>query len=532
MIKQTTLALALAAIAVTSAKASDVYVAGSTAFRKNFELGIKASGYTLIASSGSSLSDSSTWTGASQNLWSNNGIFVHTSWVGSEAGVQSALSHGLVSANANPYTYGKVAFIPNTATNTNSAITDTNLADIAGTDCSSAISRFQKASKTFINGSKVTFPSTGYHDVQVGVQAFSFMADQSFTNTGVVSITGNAAKVLFQYGNIPLSLISGKASDSTNTVWLTGRNADSGTRITAFNEVGYGALNTTTNYKITHNNGSVIDKIQVWPASDYPTGLNGYPVTVGDGGQSSGGTLVSTIAPMASGANLLVDSGTNVAVTVNYTNFTGTNVVTNSAVGVTNQYSGVASATAPGTNYVITLKVAGTASKAATFNVASYYITNSVLTNPVAASITAIKNQVSKSTSPVTIYLPATNFVASATGNNYLISYASCNDQITTSKTNFLGKLPVLLSYNGAGGAAQVATNAGVTDGIDDGIKNGSYTYWNYEHLIRGTSTNSAADTVFAQITNQVIGAVAAPNMNKTNLNVNRQDGGYTIYNK
>jgi len=531
MIKQTTLALALAAIAVTSAKATDVYVAGSTAFRKNFEIGIKAAGYTIIASSGKTLSDSDVQ-GANQNLWSNNGIFVHTSWTGSEAGVQSALSPGLASANTNVYTYGKVAFITNTATGTNCATTDSSFADIAGTDCSSAISRFQKASKTFINGSKVTFPTSGYRDVQVGVQAFSFMADQSFTNTGVISITGNAAKVLFQYGHIPLSLISGKASDSNNTVWLTGRNADSGTRITAFNEVGYGALNTTTNYKIISNNGSVIDKIQVWPVSDYPTGLNGYPVPVGDGGDSSGGTLVSRIAPMASGTNLLVDSGTNVAVTVNYTNFTGTNVVTNSAVGVAANYSGVASATAPGTNYVITLKVAGTTNKAATFNVASYYITNSVLTNPVAASITAIKNSVSKSTSSVTVYLPATNFVASATGNNYLISYASCNDQITTSKTNFLGKLPVLLSYNGAGGAAQVSTNAGVTSGIDDGIKNGSYTYWNYEHLIRGTSVKADADTVFTQMTNLVIGAVTAPNMNKTDLNVNRQDGGYTIYSK
>jgi hypothetical protein len=532
MIKKTTFALALAAIAITSAKASDVYVAGSTAFRKNFELGIQAAGYTLVASQGSSLSDSTKWTAANQNLWSNSGVFVHTSWTGSEAGVQSALSSGLISSTTNAYTNGKIAFIPNTATNTGASATELAYADIAGTDCSSAISRFQKSSKTFLNGAKVTFPTTGYQDVKVGVQAFSFMADQSFTNTGVTSINANAAKVLFQQGHIPLSLISGKASDSNNTVWLTGRDADSGTRITAFNEVGYGALNTTTNHKVIHNDGTVIDKIQIWSTNDYPNGLNGYPVLPGDGGNSSGGTLVSTIAPLASGASLLIDAGTNKAVSVTYTNFTGTNVVTNSAVGVTSTYDGVASATAPGTNFVVTLKAAGTATKKATFNVASYYITNTVLTNPATAVLTAIKNVASKVTSATTVYLPATNFVPSATGSNYFISYASLNDQITTSKTNFLGKLPVLISYNGVGGAAQVATASGVTDGIDDGIKNGSYTLWNYEHLIRGTKVNAAADTFFTALTNKVIGNVSAPNMNQTDLNVTRQDGGYTIYNK
>ena len=71
-----------------------------------------------------------------------------------------------------------------------------------------------------------------------------------------------------------------------------------------------------------------------------------------------------------------------------------------------------------------------------------------------------------------------------------------------------------------------------MTAGIDNGIKNGSYTFWNYEHLIRGTSVKADADTVFTQITNKVIGAVAAPNLNSTDLNVTRQDGGYTIYNK
>ena len=226
--------------------------------------------------------------------------------------------------------------------------------------------------------------------------------------------------------------------------------------------------------------------------------------------------------------------------------------VTNSAVGVASTYSGVASATAPGTNYVISLKAAGAPTKKATFSVVSYNTTNDVLTNPTVAAVKAYKNVSSIATNVASVYLPATNFVPSATGSNYLISYASVNDEINTGKTNFLGNLPILLSYNGNGGAAQVGTiavtnsyvtlgdvpttnyvtNFVVQDAIDNGIKNGSYTYWNYEHLIRGTSANAAADTVFTQNTNKVIGAVAAPNLNSSDLNVTRQDGGYTIYNK
>jgi hypothetical protein len=95
-------------------------------------------------------------------------------------------------------------------------------------------------------------------------------------------MTPQLARALFTLGKLPLSLWSGNAADETTFVYATGRDPDSGTRGTAFAEGGIGVSAAVQQYDCATE--------ALYAAQT----INGVPLTAGQGGEASGGTLADT----------------------------------------------------------------------------------------------------------------------------------------------------------------------------------------------------------------------------------------------
>jgi hypothetical protein len=91
-------------------------------------------------------------------------------------------------------------------------------------------------------------------------------------------------------GGTTLSQFTGNTADSSTAVEVIGRDSDSGTRLEAFAESGFGILKAPTQYDATITGGA-ITALDPWPAQttdgvSYPSGHEGY---------SSGGSLATTL---------------------------------------------------------------------------------------------------------------------------------------------------------------------------------------------------------------------------------------------
>lgn len=126
-------------------------------------------------------------------------------------------------------------------------------------------------------------------EVSVAVIPFLFMK-----NDGAHASLTNVTPTQFQYlfgsrGNAPLSLFTGDASHASHTVYATGRNNESGTRITTVANCYYGL-----NLALSQN--QAVD-------------VNADPVTltnVGDGGYSSGGDVAKVLKATITGAKSII----------------------------------------------------------------------------------------------------------------------------------------------------------------------------------------------------------------------------------
>jgi hypothetical protein len=142
-------------------------------------------------------------------------------------------------------------------------------------------------------------------DANVGVSANKNAATTATGNAAVAvaaapvnNLTPQLAQALFANGKLPLALFTGNAADETSFVWATGRDPDSGTRLTAFAESGVGVNSTVVQYQPTISSGAVTSHVP-WPQ----TVVNGITFSTGNGGYSSGGTLASTLASTTSAIN-------------------------------------------------------------------------------------------------------------------------------------------------------------------------------------------------------------------------------------
>jgi hypothetical protein len=253
---------------------TELRLTGSTAFRSATHTAITnilAAGYRATHT-GTSLGS------ASQAIFSGtvNGedVIIRTSWSGSVGGVQT------VTQNIN------VNFLPASALpasgTTTGATTGTELAipDVALAD------NYQSATP---------FTSPVLTDQIVGVVPFRWVASKG-SPAALTNINPQLAQALFSNGSLALSLFTGLAADEGLKVWATGRDPDSGTRLTAFAESGIGVGAQVVQNQPTVASGAITSLIPVpWPV----TVVNGITFQQGNGGYSSGGTLVTTMQATA-----------------------------------------------------------------------------------------------------------------------------------------------------------------------------------------------------------------------------------------
>ncbi len=188
--------------------------------------------------------------------------------------------------------------------------TDTAVPDVAMSDT------FQSTSQFYNNSLTLNAPQAGSHSFAilnpattngvdttgiVGVVPFKFCASRGATITGV---TAQQIQAIFTSNRTSLSLLTGNPSDAgtkSNGKYLygTGRNPDSGTRLTTFAETGLGALHAVTQYQpsstsggaqITTAGGSVGFNVP-FPGGD----VNYITVNSPNNGYSSGGKLAAAI---------------------------------------------------------------------------------------------------------------------------------------------------------------------------------------------------------------------------------------------
>jgi len=283
---------AVACVSVAQATTTVVRLTGSTAYRGNTHNAIRNiydAGYTY-GYTGSSFG------GAAQAIFSGTiggqPVTIKTDWTGSEGGIQTVA--GSVT----------IPFLPNsTPTSTGGTGGATVATCVNGGDCAvpdvAMSDSFQSSSAYFGLYRGVTYPTlTESPNSPVGIVPFKFLANKG-APAALTNITLQQAKALFGAGALSLSFFTNNNADESITVVATGRDPDSGTRLTETAEVGLGPQASVKHWEPldSSNNlvktvGTTIAKFAPWPAST----INGIPVATFNGGYSSGGDLSKMMA--------------------------------------------------------------------------------------------------------------------------------------------------------------------------------------------------------------------------------------------
>jgi hypothetical protein len=267
------LACALSAGFVSLSQAASVYVTGSTAMRSIF--------FTALSTAGDIFSSAPAYTvydgGSTGNNAGNGGnymAFVGTAtaangggpltvkchWSGSEEGI-----HDVASGLSQTFIADSAIDGADHGTNQPGA-TESQTVDLAMGDNAQSFSQFSV---------KKGFPNIVTNKF-VGVITFTFVR-----NPGVWT-GGNISSSQFRQaeGLCPQAVFTGVATDTTNFVYVSGRNNLSGTRVNTFGDTGYG-ISTPAQQIQLDSSGNMIDQ--------------GGGVFQGDYGFSSGGTLAKTL---------------------------------------------------------------------------------------------------------------------------------------------------------------------------------------------------------------------------------------------
>lgn len=292
--------LALATVATASAQqkvnsrvqttpdqaATKIYITGSTAFRSatvaaiTTVVGASPTSWDGLSNGVTSASNANavTWVGGSI---SGSPVIIKASWSGSAAGVQTV-------AGSLP-----VRFLDDSAavgSNNSDPRVTTNPAEVATPHV--AMSDVFQGSTPF-NGTFLGVPYNNLLRTAVGVVTFKWVASNGFPTPA--NATDAALQQLFSAGFAPLALFTGNGTgngttrngDQLKVVYATGRNPDSGTRLTALADIGLGALATVVQYKPTVS-GDTLTTLVKYPIET----INGVSTgSAGNSGESSGSSL-------------------------------------------------------------------------------------------------------------------------------------------------------------------------------------------------------------------------------------------------
>ena len=286
--------LALVFVGVASAQTT-IRITGSTAFRAATVTAIR----NILTPTHTLGFNGATATGANQSIFvgttrvGNIPVVIKCSWAGSVGGIQTVAQQSpaitiptWLSETLNTLT---VAGTPNL--NSGNIYDSPTGADIAMSDS------FQSSTQ---------FSGTGFStlvDTVVGVVPFvwtkgvhSDPAVQAVL-ANVTNMTALNARLLLAAG-VPASMFTGTAADSSVYLYPMGRDEDSGTRLVAFAEPGFGVFGSPIQYQPTITNGAIAS-IAAWPAAT----VLGISFPVGHSGFSSGGTLATNLnTPVATTA--------------------------------------------------------------------------------------------------------------------------------------------------------------------------------------------------------------------------------------
>ena len=302
----------LLALVTGSAFAADlgvVYITGSSAYRAATNSSIQAlfKPATLQVGSVGALSGATYAIFKGELLGvAGDTVTICTDFTGSAAGVQAIVQTTTDGLTGNPANIPAVKYIdPATslaaAPSTTTALstpTYTHASGVALSDVNYYLTKFTRPTDDVPNEAGSS---------PVGVVQF-FWVKNNGASSSITNITNQAVKGLAA-GGLPLSFFSGATTgpDLTTQVRIVGRNADSGTRLTAYEEGGYGALSVAVQYapsganQGTNGSGQSagsgdITSLSLWQAET----ILGLPFNVGESGFASGGTLASVMTRTSS----------------------------------------------------------------------------------------------------------------------------------------------------------------------------------------------------------------------------------------
>jgi len=361
----------LAALALTGTASAVtptvIHITGSTAFRSQAVAGLidylsqngtvpihagYTSGSTLLGAGAQILANG---TIAADNSGSAT-IVIETFWSGSAAGTidlatanttgayydasnlsgtdLTAFNNSTVTVNTNDGTNNQVygGGVALTSTGTahapDAAFADTAKATTAktllGGNLSSAINGVSTiaALQTAVNSSNLVDAGTVDNAKDAGVSGvvtfewvFGNYTPTGLTNMGgtaPTNITQQASDALITGGSIAQSLLTGtnNAADSANYIYLTGRNEDSGTRLTAFSESQFGVTANPKQYSATLTGST--STLALFPANSAVNTITQLSWSqIGHSGYASGGN-VATALKIATDGTWTFTNGKNV----------------------------------------------------------------------------------------------------------------------------------------------------------------------------------------------------------------------------
>jgi len=279
--KSLAMTLAVLAMGATANATETIYINGSTAFRVAALQGISAvlGGATPTAQSNATFNSSNAvnWMGVTYN---GHTINVKVSFYGAAGGVQTVdqgIKWPFLADNATNATAQAATFIPPVYSNTNP-----NAAPY--TD-------FQVPVAAFADSYQSTTPynASTLNDAPVGIVPFQWVA--SYGAPAGLSLNNHLVNSIFSLGSASLATATGNyTADNAKFLWALGRDADSGTRLIALSESGYGATTAVAQYMPTLGTTSITGHALTAAAT-----INNTPHGTGDGGFASGGNLAKAM---------------------------------------------------------------------------------------------------------------------------------------------------------------------------------------------------------------------------------------------
>ena len=270
-VKTLTLAAAVIGAAATGNAQTVIDITGSSAGRSAVHQAI-----LTVLSNETYVYNGSSFSGASRVLFrgdlSGTPVVVRTAWSGSAAGIRDVAQNNSSvwfinnNAIAGPLNNGVISTGNTSATPPTTVNLAQDVAEIAFSDV------FQ---------SSTIYGTPALVDDTAGIIPFKFFASADAPlpvvdgTPGLTDITTLQARFLWGSGYIPLAMFTGLSADQTTYIYATGRDPESGTRITTMAEIGYGVFGAVQQYQPTIVSGAVTS-VALWPAGTYIEGNGGY----------------------------------------------------------------------------------------------------------------------------------------------------------------------------------------------------------------------------------------------------------------